>query len=110
MERQTPDHGTTRPVLVGLSQGAGVGINWPRRPDRGCAAGARPLRTDHGAGGRGRSRELVWCVAGEDLPDRRRAAGAILHHSVYPPCFRFWATVAAVSGASRLFLAPLVSL
>ncbi|KAJ1219065.1 hypothetical protein NDU88_006636 [Pleurodeles waltl] len=59
MKRQTPDRGTTGRCWSGLNQRASVVENWPGRPDRRCAAAARPHRSDHSAGVQGRGRELV---------------------------------------------------
>ncbi|KAJ1092811.1 hypothetical protein NDU88_005921 [Pleurodeles waltl] len=86
----------------GLSPRAGAGANWPGRPDRRCAAAPRAHRADHGAGVRGRGRELVWCWVGADWPDRpdrSRAAAAIPCRAVYPPRF-----LVSTSGPPELLL------
>ncbi|KAJ1192312.1 hypothetical protein NDU88_001623 [Pleurodeles waltl] len=95
MERQTPDRRITGTVLVGLSQRAGAGANWPSRPDLGCGAAARPRHADHAPVVGGRAGELVRCRCRLTrwAPSRQSPADKSCC-AVYPPRFHFWGTVA----------------
>ncbi|KAJ1152911.1 hypothetical protein NDU88_005685 [Pleurodeles waltl] len=94
METQTPDWGTTGRCWLWLGERAGEGANWPSRPDRGSSTAARPHRTDHGAGGWGRGRELVQC--GSRMA--RHAKPLLLHRVVL--CI----LLVSASGALELLL------